>query len=128
MSTALPNVSIGSLIDDMHDLREQKRALEEQIKALSAKITDVERHLIAKMESAGVKRTSSSKATASVVESTRFTIDDPDAFYAFIKRNDYFHLLERRPSTAGCRELFEQRGGVPGIVPYSVSRVNLRNL
>ena len=128
MSTALPPVSIGSLIDDMHDLREQKRDLESQIKDLNAKITDIERNLIAQMESAGVSRTSSAKATASVVESTRYTIEDPDAFFAFVKRNNYFHLLERRPSTAGCRELFEQRGGVPGVIPYTVSRVNLRNL
>lgn len=120
--------SIGSLVDDMHSLRELKRTHEEEIKKLTALISDKERHLIAAMEASGVEKTSSKTATASVVEQTRYAVEDWDAFYAYIKRNNYFHLLERRASTASCRELFTMQGGVPGVVPFTTKRVNLRNL
>jgi sarcosine oxidase delta subunit len=50
------------------------------------------------------------------------SVTDWDAFYKFIHENKYFHLLERRPHTAGCRELFQMRGAIPGVVPF-VKRV-----
>lgn len=53
-------------------------------------------------------------------------VTDWDAFYAYIKRSNYFHLLERRPASAGCRELFETKGKIPGVVPFTKVSLSFR--
>jgi hypothetical protein len=53
-------------------------------------------------------------------------VTDWDAFYAYIKRTNYFHLLERRPTAAGCRELFETKGKIPGVVPFTKVGLSFR--
>lgn len=120
--------TIGTKIDDLHEMRERKRALEEQVKEISRDMQSLEFELIKQMEAEGVTKSTGNRATVSVNDVVRPTVEDWDAFYAFIHRHRYYHLLERRPSASGCNELFESRGKVPGVVPFTQRKLNIRSV
>jgi hypothetical protein len=120
--------TIGAKIDKLHALREQKRALEEQIRQLSGQMDVLENDLIAQMDTEGVSKSTGNSATVSISTSVKPSVDDWDAFYAYIHRFKYYHLLERRPSVTGCRELLEIKGKIPGVVPFTQRKLNIRSV
>lgn len=120
--------TIGAKIDQLHNLREQKRQLEEQVKQLQAKMAELENDLIEDMDKQGVSKSTGTLATVSISSNVRPSVDDWDAFYAYIHRHKYYHLLERRPSVSGCNELLETKGKIPGVVPFTQRKLNLRSI
>ncbi len=120
--------TIGAKIDQLHNLREQKRQLEEQVKQLQAQMAELENDLIEDMDKQGVSKSTGALATVSISSNVRPSVDDWDAFYAYIHRHKYYHLLERRPSVSGCNELLETKGKIPGVVPFTQRKLNLRSV
>ncbi len=118
----------GSLSDQYFMYREQKRTHEEAIKQLEDKMSLIETKLIEAMDADGITKATGKKATVSISEQIRPNVQDWDAFYAYIHKNKFYHLLDRRPSVSGCRELFETKGKVPGVVPFTARRINMRAL
>ena len=120
--------SLGDKIDALHELREQKRALEDQVKGVQALMEAAQAALIQQMEQEGVSKSTGKRASVAVMDSVVPTVEDWTAFYDFIKRHDYFHLLERRPSVSGCRELFETKGMIPGVVPFTKKTIRMNTV
>ena len=118
--------ALGKLIDKVFGLREKKAALEAQTKALAGEIETIESELMEAMEKAGIEKTSTAKGTASISTSTVASVEDWDAFYAYIHKNKFWHLLQRRVSDPAYRELLEQGKKVPGATPFHKKRVNFR--
>ncbi len=120
--------TVGAKIDALHALREDKRQLEELLKAKAQEIDLVENELIELMDQQNISKSTGTKATVSITTSTKPSVEDWDAFYAFIGKNKYYHLLERRPSVTGCRELFDTKGKIPGVVPFTQRKLNIRSV
>ena len=120
--------TVGAKIDALHALREEKRQLEELLKAKAQEIDLVENDLIEQMDQQNITKSTGSKATVSISMSVKPSVEDWDAFYAYIHKNKYYHLLERRPSVTGCRELFDTKGAVPGVVPFTQRKLNIRSV
>ncbi len=114
--------TLGESIDSLQKLKLQRRELQTQMDEVEMRISLAEEALMASMESQGLKRLSGTLATASLGESVKPSVQDWDVFYKFIHDHGYYHLLDKRPSVSGCRELFESRGAIPGVVPF-VKRV-----
>lgn len=121
-------MTIGAKIDALNKIRDQKRDLEKEISLLEKEYAGIEAELITLMDDSGVHKSSGKHASASITESTKPAIEDWDAFYKFVRRNNMFHLLEKRPSVTGCRELFEMKRKIPGCVPFVQRKLNLRSL
>lgn len=119
--------TVGSMIDHLHVLREKRRQLEKEIEHINKEFSITEADLLRQMQAEGLEKAGGKFASASIVEAVKPTVEDWDLFYNYIKKNDYFHLLERRPSVTGCRELFETKGKIPGVVPFTIQKVSLRN-
>lgn len=119
---------IGAKIDQFQQLREQKRELEAEIKKLVTQMDALELDLIATMDKEGLERGTGKLASVSISSQTRPSVEDWDAFHAYIHKNRYYHLLEKRPSVSGCNELFETKGKIPGVIPYVQRRLNMRNV
>lgn len=49
-----------------------------------------------------------------------------DAFYEYIKENNYFHLLQRRPAVKACQELWSQDIAIPGIDKFTSNKVTVK--
>lgn len=120
--------TVGVKIDALHALREEKRQLEELLKAKAQEIDLAENDLIEQMDQQNITKSTGSKATVSISTSVKPSVEDWDAFYAYIHKNKYYHLLERRPSVTGCRELFDHKGAIPGVVPFTQRKLNVRSV
>lgn len=120
--------TVGVKIDALHALREEKRQLEELLKAKAQEISLAENDLIEQMDQQNITKSTGSKATVSISTSVKPSVEDWDAFYAYIHKNKYYHLLERRPSVTGCRELFDHKGAIPGVVPFTQRKLNIRSV
>jgi hypothetical protein len=119
---------MGGKIDRLHELREQKRRLEEEIKDLNSQMGDLENMLMLEMQQQGVTKLTGMMATVSVNESVKPQVEDWDAFMDYLTANRLYHLVDRRPSSTGCRELFEKQGQIPGIVPFTLRKLSCRSL
>ena len=120
--------TIGQKIDMMFKIREKVRELEGEIKLLNVEKEELEAELLEQMDKEGVTKSTGGKASVTVSESVKPSVEDWDAFYAYIHRQKLYHLLERRPSVTGCRELFEKRGKIPGVVPFVKRQITMRSL
>lgn len=119
--------TLGSLTDQMFALREEKRKLEEGIKVLDEVYKQKEMQLIELLDEQGTDRGAGKSANCTIAESVVPQVTNWDDFYKFIQKNKYWHLLERRPSVTGCRELFETKGVIPGVEKFTKRRINLRS-
>jgi hypothetical protein len=115
---------IGPKIDLRMKLKNELEKVNAVVKAYEEQIDEVERQLFQQLEKEGSTRGGGKLATVSVNESTVPQVEDWDAFYKYIARTKYFHLLDRRPSVSGCRELFETKGKIPGVVPFTKKKLN----
>lgn len=120
---AIP-AGIGAKIDTRQALCEDKKCVEALLKKLQEQIDAVESSIFEHLDREGTTNGGGKTATVTVGESVVPNVTDWDAFYKYIARMKYFHLLERRPSTTGCRELFETKGAIPGVVPFTKRRLN----
>jgi hypothetical protein len=120
--------TIGWMIDQLQAIREEKRHTEAQLKEIEERYAALQETLISAMHAEGVSKSTGHRATASISTSIKPSVEDWDVFYEFIHRNKYYHLLERRPAVLACRELFETKGAIPGVVPFTKETLNLRNL
>jgi len=128
-ATATPKLTVGSRIDALYDLKQKKREASAVVDEIEEQIKLAELALIEVLDKEGMDKATGKKATVSISEAVVPQVDGPagwDAFYAYIKKTGYFHLLERRPSVTGCRELFETKGKIPGVMPFLKRGLNVR--
>lgn len=118
----------GQLIDELFDLREHIRLLEADVKELKKQKDVKELELIEVLDKEGISKATGAKASVGISETVKPNVEDWDEFYRFVHKNKAYHLLERRPSVLGCRELFELKGGIPGVAPFVQRTLTLRTL
>lgn len=116
--------NLGTHMDALFKLKAKHKKAQEAADAIKKEVTAAEEALMAQMLDAGVEKSTSKGGTISVSKSIVPSVIDWDAYYAYIHKNKYYHLLERRPSATGCRELFEMGKKVPGVEP--VTKMGLR--
>ncbi len=118
----------GAIIDQLWASREEKRRLEEQVKEVEYAIKGIEETLMERLGAEGLEKATGSKASVSITSTVTADVQDWDAFYPYIAKNKFWHLLQRRPSDPGVRELWDAGKKVPGVVPFTKRRVNIRTL
>jgi hypothetical protein len=137
---------VGTLIDRMWALREERKALEAQAAAKEKELDDLEATLMAQMDAEGIKKATGSKATVSFTTSVVAQIQGDEGwaqFHAYIKKTGHFGLLQKRVTDTAFRELllsinnkqadtdvdyFKLKKQIPGSLPFTKKRINLRTL
>ncbi len=111
--------SIGSMIDNLDKIRDKKRGLDEQVKDLEAQYRELTEKILDRMEKENMPKASGRRATVSRSETIVGQLEDWEALTKYIWRTKNFQLFERRISAAAFRELFEKKGEVPGVKPFT---------
>lgn len=125
--TAKP-ATTGAIIDQLWAAREEKRRLEQEAKEVGSKIEDIETDLMERLGKEGLEKATGSKASVSISSVVTADVQDWDAFHTFIGKNKFWHLLQRRASDPGVRELWDANKKVPGVLPFTKKKLNLRSL
>jgi hypothetical protein len=122
--------NIGDMIDQLHTLREHKRALEAQVAAVEGEYKGVEEELMERLGREGVDASRGKLASCSISVSVSGNVLDWDALNAWIAKTKNFQLYQRRISDPAFRELMEMKKGTPppGMEPFSKKRLNVRSL
>lgn len=128
----MSSVNLGKTIDRLAKLRRDKAKLDEKVGKIEAEIDEVKEEILSTLVDSGMEKASSKELTVSVRQSTVCTVKDWDAFYAFIKRNNHFHLLQKRVSHPAWREIYEMRQAkkqeVPGTEPFVKTDLGITTL
>jgi hypothetical protein len=117
--------TIGAAVDTLWELQQKKKAANEEVKRIEALIAAAETTVYELMDAQGTRRSEGKKVSVSIGETTTFNIEDFDAFAKYVHKTKYFHLFQRRVSVEGARELFETKGAVPGISPFTKRKLTL---
>lgn len=118
--------SLGLQIDALFKLREKLREIQAMEKEQLDLITAAETVLMETMEREGVEKSTGKFATVSIGSTVVGNVVDWDTFAAYVLKNKYLHLLQRRLSDPAIRELFETKGAVPGVEPFTKKKLNMR--
>lgn len=109
--------TIGQLLDQLAEHRKNKADLDAKVKEVEGVINNLKLEILNALQSAGMTKASGKSLTVSIKQEVVPNVTDWDSFYAYIKKNNYFHLLQRRVSTAAWRELHEQLSAKKKEVP-----------
>lgn len=121
-------INLGCQIDYLFKLERERKEADAVVKKIEERIDEAEKLLIVSLDAEGTTRGAGKHASAAITESVVPSVIDWDSFYSYIHKNKYYHLLERRPSVTGCRELFETKGKVPGVVPFTKRKLTCKPL
>lgn len=123
---AATEAAIGKSIDKIFALRKKKSELEAAVKDVEGQIADLEGGVLEQMEAAGTKKVATKLGSATINESVVANVTDWDAFWVYIHKNKFGHLLQRRVSDPAYRELLEQGKKVPGVQPFNKKKLGFR--
>lgn len=121
-------MTLGACIDKMWQLREDKRALDAQIKAVEADIKALETDMFGLLDAQDTRKAEGKHASVSVNESVVCNVEDWDALWPWIAKNKFFHLVQKRVSDPGIRELWALGKVIPGTQPFTKRTLSLKSL
>lgn len=126
--------TLGSLADQMWNLKQKKKDADAVVKAIEADIAALEVTIIEMLDSQDTRKAEGKQASISITSSIQPSTEDWDSFIKFVaagKRNDknaYLHLVQRRVSVDAYRELLSLGVNVPGIAPFTKRSLSVTTL
>lgn len=110
----------------LFNAKAEKARLNEQLKALNEEIRDYEHRIWALMDKDDLLKFATPQGTIYISPQVAPKVVDWDAFYRYIEEHQAFHMLERRPSRAAFRDLYEAHKTVPGVEAVEYDEVRTR--
>lgn len=123
-----PVLTLGATIDKMWQLREDKRASEAVTKKIELEIKELEIDMFAKLDAQDTNKAEGKKASVSISETVTGNVEDWESFWPYIAKNKFWHLVQKRASDPGLRELWALGKKTPGVVPFTKRTLNVRTL
>lgn len=123
-----PTMTLGQATDKMWALREEKRKLAVEEKRINEELAALETTIFGLLDAQDTRKAEGKKASVSIGESVVGNVEDWDAFWPYIVKNKYFHLVQKRVSDPGLRELWEKGKVIPGVQPFTKRTLSVRSL
>ena len=120
--------TLGATIDKMYALREDKRALDAKIKTIESEMKELEITMFGQLDAQETTKSQGKKASVSITETVVGNVEDWETFWPYIAKNKFWHLVQKRVSDPGLRELWALKKKTPGVVPFTKRTLNLRSL
>ena len=95
---------IEELVKELWDIREAKRELSQTEKDLNQRYDLAKRSLLELLNNQGLSSVKTTVARVTITESEVVSVTDWDSFYDYVRENNAFHLLQKRPASSACKE------------------------
>lgn len=133
MATKKPTIpkAIGAAADKYYEVREARLQLERQADAMREFEGQLREHLINNIPKSKSTGVAGKLCRVSVVTDDVAQVQDWDKFYAYITKNAKsggFALLNRAVNGKAVKELWDAKKKVPGVVPFTVTKLSLNKL
>ena len=116
---------LGQFIDQLTEVKLLRQFHEKQAEKFTKEQTDLEEIIIRMMEEQHLEKAAHGGTTVAPKRSTYAHVEDWAKLYAFIEQEHFLHLLEKRVSVTGYRELLELGREVPGVVPFVKTKLSV---
>ena len=121
-----PTTERNAKIKQRHKLELERKKLSTQLKGLEDQISELDAELIQSLQDSDEEQVKINGGIGiKLVSSTVPSVKDWDAFYAWIKRNNAFWMLERRPSVTGYRDTLAAGKAIPGVESFTKIKLGL---
>jgi hypothetical protein len=118
--------TLNELSTQLFALKDEKAQLNGRITEINGLIRDLEHSIWKLMDEGELLKFTTNEGTIYLSPQIVPKVVDWDAFFGYIYRNQAFHMLERRPSRAAFRELYEAHKPVPGVEAVEYDEVRTR--
>ena len=120
--------ALAEIVDKLFQTREQRYALQHEIKKLEELESACRIALIKSLPKFGATGLAGRYARAQLETKQIVRVEDWSKLYAFIKKKNAFDLLQRRVSDTAVKARWEEKDVVPGTVPDRITVVSLSKL
>lgn len=121
-----PTTERNAKIKQRHKLELERKKLSVQLKGLEDQISELDAELIQSLQDSDEEQVKINGGIGiKLVSSTVPSVKDWDAFYAWIKKNNAFWMLERRPSVTGYRDTLAAGKTIPGVESFTKIKLGL---
>lgn len=117
--------SLAACADLLYTTRQERLALQKQVDAMQAQETAIREHLINTLPKGEASGIAGKVARVSIVTKTSTRVEDWSEFYAYVKKNDAFDLLQRRLSNPAVMERLDDGEKVPGVVKFNYVDISM---
>jgi len=111
--------TLGACADKLYKLRAQRYELQRKVAEIKAQETQLKEHLIRELPKSEASGIAGRSARAKVTSKELPQVADWGKFFAYVKRKNAFHLLQRRLSAPAIQEVWDDGKKVPGIEVYN---------
>lgn len=123
-----PTLTLGAATDKMWALREEKRALAVEEKRIDTELKALEETIFDLLDAQDTRKAEGKKASVSIGEAIVANVEDWDALWPWIAKTKNFHLIQKRVSDPGMRELWALKKVIPGVQPFTKRTLSVRSL
>lgn len=121
----METMTLGELAAERDRLREKKRDLNAQLKAVDDMLYANEMSMLDALDEQGVEATRVNGISVSISEQTMPSVEDWDQVYDFVREHDAFYLIQRRLAAGPYRELLQMGESLPGVEPFVKRSINM---
>jgi hypothetical protein len=117
---------LGACADMLYMLRTDRILLESQADAIKKKETQLKEHLLAKLGAdLAAEGVIGELATVKVLSETIPIINDGDALWAWMKKNDAGDLMQKRLSGPAVAARWEKGIAIPGVEKLNTKKLSI---
>lgn len=120
--------TIGVISDEIFALNAKIDILKKQIEGLEDKQKPLKLELLQIAEKQGLTSGKGKHSSFSVIPNIVPQVQDWDAFWAYIHKVKYFHLVQKRPAVKACQEMWELGKVIPGVDKFMQMKVNVKGV
>lgn len=121
----IEDMDLGTAIDTLYEKRSERLALEKTVKAFKTEELALRVRIKSLLDQVNLEGAKGSLATASISNSVEPTIVNWEEFYAYVKANDAFDMLQRRISPTAIKQRWEIDVVVPGVDKFDTWDISL---
>ena len=118
--------NLGSVIDRYRELYDQRAALNAESKELTKQMEALVPQILGQLDELGIDSAKGKHAKVYVEEKIRPAVKSWDDFYNYIRDNEAWFLLERRPTSIAYADLIRSGQEVPGVEPLFLKELVCR--
>ncbi len=117
--------TLAKCADLLYQLREERTIIQRKADEIEVYEKVLKSHLIDNLDKEDSTGVTGRVAHVKVLSEEVPTVKDWDKFYAFIKKGNSFHLLNRAVNKASVKELWDSGKDVPGVDKFNVIKVSI---
>lgn len=123
----LPKTKLGGIVDEIHDLRERRLAVDKVANALKAEETRLVEHIIESVDADLEGGAMGIDYVGTVRRETIPVIEDWDAFYTYVKKRGAFHFLTKALNKGAIMEQLDDKKAkpLPGVGTMIIKKLGI---